>query len=416
MLDIGFVRENIELIEETIKNKREDLDISPFTELDTQRRDLIQKRDDKRQRRKEISKRIGELKRESKNTDKEESNALKIAEKIKKIETRLADIEKDLYQLLIRIPNIPDQSVPVKGEKIIKEWGQKREFDFEPLSYLEIGTSLSILDIKRGVKVASSSFPSYRGDGARLERALINFMLDTHTSRGYTEVFMPFLVNRESMFGTGQLPKLEDDMYRIEKDDLFLNPTAEVPVTNLHKNETLRGKELPIKYVAYTACFRREAGSYGKETKGLIRVHQFNKVELVKFTHPDSSYEEIETLLFDAEIILQKLSIPYRVRLLPADEMSFASAKTYDIEVWAPVLGKWLEVSSASNFLDFQARRAKIRFKEGKISGYVHTLNASGVALPRLFIALLENYEQRDGTIKIPDVLVRYIGKEVIGE
>jgi seryl-tRNA synthetase len=415
MLDIAFVRDNIELVREAIKNKGEDVDISSFLELDRERRRLVQVKDDKRHKRREISKRIGELKRKSKNTDREEGEAGRIAKEIKRIEERLSKIENSLYEILAQIPNIPHPSVPTKGDKIIiREWGKKREFNFEPLSYLALADALSILDIKRGVKVASSSFPSYRGNGAGLERALINFMLDIHTSRGYTEVFTPFLVNRESMFGTGQLPKLEYDMYRIEKDDLFLNPTAEVPITNLHRDETIPKEMLPIKYVGYTACFRREAGSYGKETKGLIRVHQFNKVELVKFTHPDSSYDELETLLQDAEIIPQLLCIPYRVRLLPVNDMSFASAKTYDIEAWAPVLKRWLEISSISNFEDFQARRAKIRFKNGNRSGYVHTLNASGVALPRLFIALLENYEERDGSVRIPDKLVPYMGKEVI--
>lgn len=416
MLDIAFERENIELVKEAIKNKGEDVDISLFLELDTKRRRLVQKRDDRRRKRKEISRRIGKLKREGKDTDKEEKFGERIAEEIKKIGERLSRVEKDLYEILARIPNIPHPSVPIEGGNIIiREWGKKREFDFEPLSYLDLADALSILDIKRGVKVASSSFPAYRGAGAGLERALINFMLDTHISRGYTEVFTPFLVNRESMFGTGQLPKLEDDMYRIEKDDLFLNPTAEVPITNLHRGETIPREKLPIKYVGYTACFRREAGSYGKETKGLIRIHQFNKVELVKFTFPDDSYDELETLLQDAEIILQRLSIPYRVRLLPVNDMSFASSKTYDIEVWAPVLGSWLEVSSISNFEDFQARRAKIRFKDSNKSGYVHTLNASGVALPRLFIAVIENYEERDGSVRVPDELVPYMGIKVIG-
>jgi len=415
MLDIAFVRENIELVKKAIKNKGENVDITSLLEFDTQRRGLIQKRDEKRRERKEISGRIGELKREGRNTNAEENKAGKIAEEIKRIDKKLSEIEKNLYEILIQIPNVPHPSVPVEGDKIIiREWGKKREFDFEPLSYLDLANAISLLDLKRGVKVASSSFPSYKGDGARLERALINFMLDTHTSRGYTEVFTPFLVNRESMFGTGQLPKLEEDMYRIEKDDFFLNPTAEVPITNLHKNETIPGRKLPIKYVGYTACFRREAGSYGRETKGLIRVHQFNKVELVKFVLPDGSYNELETLLQDAEIILKLLEIPYRVRLLPVNDMSFASAKTYDIEVWAPVLKRWLEVSSISNFEDFQARRANIRFRDGKTSGYVHTLNGSGLALPRLFIALLENYEQKDGSVRIPDKLVPYMGKEMI--
>ncbi|OYD15322.1 serine--tRNA ligase [candidate division WOR-3 bacterium JGI_Cruoil_03_44_89] len=416
MLDIAFIRDNIELVKEAIRNKGEDVDMSSFSSLDGERRTLIKERDEKRRERKAISRRIGELKREGKNTDAEEKKAKRLAKEVKKIDERLSELEKNLNEVLVRIPNIPHPSVPVEGDKIIvRERGEKRDFDFEPLSYLDLADALSILDLKRGVKVASTSFPAYRGDGARLVRSLINFMLDTHTSRGYTEVFTPFLANRESMFGTGQLPKLEYDMYRIEKDDLFLNPTAEVPITNLHKDETIPKEKLPIKYVGYAASFRREAGSYGKDTKGLVRVHQFNKVELVKFTLPEDSYDELETLLEDAEMILRLLCIPYRVRLLPINDMSFASAKTYDIEVWAPVLKRWLEVSSVSNFEDFQARRAKIRFKGGGKSGYVHTLNASGVALPRLFIALLENYEQRNGSVRIPEKLVPYMGKKLIG-
>ena len=415
MLDIGFVRDNIELIKKVIKNKGEDLDISCFIELDKQRRKLILKRDKKRRKRKEISKKIGELKREDKDTESREKEARRLTKEVKSYDESLSKIESDINEILKRIPNIPHQSVPVEGDEIvIRKWGNKREFDFEPLSYLDLCNSLSILDLKRGVKVSSTSFPLYKGDGARLERSLINFMIDTHISRGYTEVFTPFLVNRESMYGTGQLPKLEYDMYRIEKDDLFLNPTAEVPITNMHKNESILLEKLPIKYVGYAASFRREAGSYGKDTKGLIRVHQFNKVELVKFTYPDNSYDELESMLEDVEVILKQLGITYRIRLLPVNDMSFASAKTYDVEIWAPVLKRWLEVSSVSNFEDFQARRAGIKFKGGGKTGYVHTLNASGVALPRLFISLIENYETSDGTVKIPDKLIKYMGKQEI--
>ncbi|MCK4328613.1 serine--tRNA ligase [candidate division WOR-3 bacterium] len=415
MLDIGFVRDNIEFIKEVIKNKEEDVDISCFIELDKQRRELILKRDEKRRKRKEMSKKIGELKREDKDTESREKEARRLTKEVKSYDESLSKIEDDIYEILKRIPNIPHPSVPIKGDEIvIREWGNKREFDFEPLSYLDLCNSLSILDLERGVKVSSTSFPLYKGDGARLERSLINFMIDTHIGRGYTEVFTPFLVNRESMYGTGQLPKLEYDMYRIEKDDLFLNPTAEVPITNMHKNESILLEKLPIKYVGYAASFRREAGSYGKDTKGLIRVHQFNKVELVKFTYPDNSYDELESMLEDVEVILQQLGITYRIRLLPVNDMSFASAKTYDVEIWAPVLKRWLEVSSVSNFEDFQARRAGIKFKGGGKTGYVHTLNASGVALPRLFISLIENYETSDGTVKIPDELIKYMGKQEI--
>ncbi len=415
MLDIAFVRENIDLIEEVIKIKREDLDLSPFIKLDKKRRRLIQKRDEIRKERKDLSKEIGELKRRGMDTTSREADAGELARNLKLLDDKLSKIETELHEILIRIPNIPNPSIPIAGDAIIiKQWGDERRFDFDPLSYLDLCNALSLLDINRGVKVSSSNFPLYKGDGARLERALINFMIDTHTDRGYTEVFTPFLVNRESMFGTGQLPKLEYDMYRIEKDDLFLNPTAEVPITNIHKNESIPLERLPIKYVGYAASFRREAGSYGKETRGIIRVHQFNKVELVKFTHPDNSYDELELLLEDAEVILKALEIKYRVRLLPVNDMSFASAKTYDIETWAPVLKRWLEVSSVSNFEDFQARRSGIKFKGGGKTGYVHTLNASGVALPRLFISIIETYQESDGSIRVPDRLIPYMGKERI--
>ena len=298
-----------------------------------------------------------------------------------------------------------------------KRWGKIPEFDFKPLSHLELGERLDILDFKRGGKVTGSGFPVYKGDGARLERALINFMLDVHIEKhGYTEVFPPFLANRASMFGTGQLPKLEDDMYYAPKDDLFLIPTAEVPVTNLHRDEILEGDDLPIKYVAYSACFRREAGSYGKETHGFLRVHQFNKVEMVNFVRPEDSYERHEQLLKEATDILEMLEIPYRVLLLCSGDLSFAAAKCYDIETWSPYEQKWLEASSVSNFEDFQARRANIRFRpeKGAKPQFVHTLNGSGLATSRLMVSLMETYQTDEGTIVIPEPLRKYMGGQSI--
>jgi len=294
----------------------------------------------------------------------------------------------------------------------VKRWGELPQFDFEIKDHLELGKRLEILDFERGGKITGSGFPVYKGDGARLERALINFMLDVHNYRnGYTEIFPPFLVNRESMFGTGQLPKLEDDMYLAEKDDLFLIPTAEVPVTNMHRDEILDGDQLPLKYVAYTACFRREAGSYGKETRGFLRVHQFNKVEMVNFVKPEDSYRFHEQLLEEATSLLEMLEIPYRVLLLCSGDLSFAAAKCYDIETWSPAEGKWLEASSVSNFEDFQARRANIRFRreKGAKPEFVHTLNGSGLATSRLMVSILENYQTDEGTVVVPRVLRPYL-------
>ncbi len=316
---------------------------------------------------------------------------------------------------MLTIPNIPHSSVPV-GEpdkaEIVRSWGAHKKFDFQPLTHIELSQHLDIVDFSRAGKITGSNFVLYKGWGAKLERALINFMLDLHTKKhGYTEVFPPFLVNRTSMTGTGQLPKLEEDMYKLKDDDLFLIPTAEVPVTNIFRDEILDEESLPIYYTAYSACFRREAGSYGKDTKGLIRVHQFDKVELVKFVKPEDSYNELEKLLNNAETVLQLLGLPYRVKALSTQDISFAAAKCYDIEAYAPGLDQWLEVSSCSNFESFQARRANIRFreKESKKLNYVHTLNGSGVAMARTFIAILENYQQKDGSITIPEALRPYL-------
>jgi seryl-tRNA synthetase len=324
---------------------------------------------------------------------------------------------------MLTVPNIPDSSLPIgpdpQANKIIREWGEIPKFNFEPLTHLELAEHLGIIDFQRSAKITGSNFVLYKGQGARLERALINFMLDLHTKKhGYIEVFPPFLVNRASMTGTGQLPKLEMDMYRLRDDDFFLIPTAEVPVTNIHRNEILSEEQLPLYYTAYTACFRREAGSYGKDTKGLVRVHQFDKVELVKFVKPENSYEELESLLRDAEEVLQLLKLPYRISLLSTEGLSFAASKCYDINAWAAASRIYLEVSSCSNFTDFQARRANIRYRDknsGKLT-YLHTLNGSGIALARTVVALLENHQCPDGTIRIPEVLRPYMdGQKIIG-
>jgi seryl-tRNA synthetase len=339
----------------------------------------------------------------------------KVSDKIKEFDLEIQEIEKEIYEILKRIPNVPHSSVPVGDEsqnKEIKRWGKFPEFDFTPKDHLQIVKDLDIVDFQIGSKIAGTGFPLYKGLGALLERALINFMLDLHTTKhNYTEIFPPFLSNRESMFGTGQLPKLEEDMYICKDDDLFLIPTAEVPLTNIHRDEILPGEFLPKYYTAYSACFRREAGSYGKQTKGFIRVHQFNKVELVKIVLPETSYDELETLLRDAEEVLQLLELPYRVMILATEDLSFSAAKCYDIEVWAPAEKKFLEVSSCSNFEDFQARRTGIRFKRTSNSKpeFVHTLNGSGVATARLMVALLETYQTDEGTVMVPNVLRKYM-------
>lgn len=419
MLELKFLRENPEVVRKAIQDKGENVNFDRFLELDSARRDFIKKIEDRKHRKNTLSKEIGTRRVKGEDVNELMSVTRELSREIKSLEKDLKRLEEELYQLMIRIPNIPHPTVP-RGEdanSIVKEVGEKPKFDFTPLPHWELGNSLDILDFPAAAKVCGSNFPAYKGLGAKLERALINFMLDFNSKRGYTEIFPPFLVNRNSMFATGQLPKLEDDMYLIEEDDLFLNPTAEVPVTNIHREQVLRFEMLPIKYVAYTACFRREAGSYGADTKGLLRVHQFNKVELVKFTTPETSYEELEMMLEDVCALMNALKIPYRVVLLCTSELSFASAKTYDVEAWAPGTQKYLEVSSASNFEDFQARRAEIRFRRAarEKAEFVHTLNASSVATPRTFAAIVENYQKKDGTIEIPEVLIPYVGVERIG-
>lgn len=410
MLDLKFIRENLSAVKKAVQSKRESVDMSKFEQIDKKRREIIGKRDNLKKEHRKITEQIARFKRQEKSSVTLIQQSKTLGQDIKDMEKELRQIEQHLNEVMIWIPNIPHSSVPLTESIIVKEWGEKRKFDFESLSCFDICKSSGMVDFNAGTKMAGTNFPCYIGAGARLERALINFMLNTHIKKGYIEVFPPFIVSRDAMFGTGQIPKMEEDMYRIEKDDLFLNPTAEVPLINLHRNETLIEDKLPLKYVGYTACFRREAGSYGKETKGLKRVHQFNKVELIKFTHPESSYTELETMLTDAENILKMLGIPHRVRLLAANDMSFASTKTYDIEVFAPVTGEYLEVSSVSNSEAFQARRCGIRYKK-KSGGtaFVHILNGSGLATPRTFMAVVENYQNKDGTISIPEVLKPYI-------
>jgi len=421
MLDLGFIRENPDAVKKAIRDKGEKADIDAILELDKKRRALIKQVEELRAERNRTSKEISALKKSSDSEAQEKAGELigsmkKVSDDIKGIEGGLSDIEEELNKGLLWVPNIPAPDVPVgkdeSSNEVIKTWGKRKEFSFEPKPHWEIKAAKEIFDFTRAAKIAGTGFVLYKGLGARLERALINFMLDVHTKEhGYEEISPPYLVNRAAAIGTGQLPKTEEDMYRCEADDFFLVPTAEVPVTNIHRDEILREAELPKYYTSYTACFRREAGSYGKDTRGMARVHQFDKVELVKLTRPEDSYDELEKLLADAEVILQRLGLEYRVAKLCTAELSFAASKCYDIEVWAPGLEKYLEVSSCSNFEDFQARRINIRFRDahGKLR-FVHTLNGSGVALARLVIAIVETNQNEDGSIDMPEVLRPYMG------
>jgi seryl-tRNA synthetase len=416
MLDLKFIRDNPDAVRKSVEDRGMELPLDDLLELDKGRRALLAEMEEKRARHKEGNRKIGRIKRDGADDPYLREEMGKLSEEIKALEQELKGVEERMHEILIWVPNIPDPSVPVGPDETfnqeIRLWGDPPTFDFEPLPHWELGEQLGILDFKRGVKIAESRFTLMRGPGALMERALINFMLDLHTrEHGYTEVFPPILVNQESMFTTGQLPKLEDDMYRTRDEVLYLIPTAEVPVTNIYREETLREDELPIYLTAYTPCFRREAGSYGRDIRGLIRQHQFNKVEMVKFCHPDNSYDELEKLTSDAEEVLQRLNLPYRVVALATGDLSFAAAKCYDLEVWIPSYQEYKEISSCSNFTDFQARRAGIRFKpsgKGK-SSYVHTLNGSGVAIGRTVAAIIENYQSEDGSIIIPEALRPYM-------
>ena len=417
MLDIKFIRENVDAVKKAIAGRGLKVDIDELLNLDAQRRKLLKEVEDLKHKKNTASNDIAKLMKERKNAKDTIEQVKAISQKIDKIDAKVEDIEQKLANLMLTIPNIPHNSVPIgpdsKSNKVVRTWGEVKELGFPALTHIELAEGLDIIDFPRATKITGSNFPLYKGLGAYLERALINFMLDLHTKKhGYKEISPPFMVNRVSMTGTGQLPKLEPDMYRLKDDDLFLVPTAEVPVTNMHRDEVLKEEDLPIYYTAYTPCFRREAGSYGKTTKGLTRVHQFDKVELVKFTLPQNSYQEHEKLLADAEEVLKLLELPYRVMLLSSGDLSFAASKCYDIEAWAPASKAWLEVSSCSNFEGFQARRINIRYRSKEVNkkvDFVHTLNGSGVALARSVIAILENYQQKDGTVIIPKALKPYM-------
>ncbi len=422
MLDLKFIRENTEVVKTSIKNRNLEIDIDSLLKLDQERKKALLSLEELRAKKNRANEEITALLKEKKNPKEKIEQMKVISQESKSLEDNLKELESRINNFLLTIPNVPHESVPVgdASKKVeVRIWGSQKKFDFALRTHVEIAEHLDIIDFPRAAKITGSNFVLFKKEGARLERALYNFMLDLHTQKhGYTEIFPPFLVNRASMTGTGQLPKLEEDMYRLKDDDLFLIPTAEVPVTNIHRDEVLSEELLPIYYTAYTACFRREAGSYGKDTKGLTRVHQFDKVELVKFVRPETSYDELEKLVANAEEVLQLLGLPYRVVALPTGDISFAASKCYDLEAYAPGVDNWLEVSSCSNFADFQARRANIRFrtKDGKKVSFVHTLNGSGVALARTVIAILENYQQRDGSVLIPEVLRPYMeGREKIG-
>ena len=421
MLSIDIIRNNPKEVEQGLARKGEKLLISEIIKLDESYRSDLAQANEMRAERNVASDKIARAKKLGENSDKAINAMRKLSQQIKVLEEKTQLSKNELDQLLLGLPNIPHESVPEgkdeKNNQLVREWGEILDRDFNIIAHLELGKALSLFDFERGAKISGSGFPLYTGKGAKLERALINFMLDFQTEQhGYKEIFPPFVVRPESAVTTGQLPKLADDMYASEKDDLWLIPTAEVPLTNIHQNEILSEDQLPINYTAYSACFRREAGSYGKDTRGFLRVHQFNKVELVKFVKPENSYKELEKLVGHAEAILQSLGLKYRVIELCTGDLSFAAAKCYDLELWAPGEEKWLEVSSCSNFEDFQARRGNIRYRRNsdKQVEFVHTLNGSGVATPRLLVALLETYQNKDGTIAIPEPLQPYFGNEVL--
>jgi len=422
MLDLKFIRENTKEVKKGLMERGEKISLDELIGWDEERRKILVEVEELKHRRNETSEEIGRLKRDGKEAKQLIEEMHRVSARIEELEDRLKEVQEKTRDLLLLVPNIPHESVPVgrtpEDNKVIREGKpKKKKFNFTPREHWDVGESLGILDFPLAAKISGSRFALLRGKGARLERALINFMLDLHTKRGYKEILPPFMVSGESMVGTGQLPKFLVELYRCKDDDLYLIPTGEVPLTNLHKNQVLREKDLPLNYVAYTPCFRREAGSYGKDTKGLIRNHQFNKVELVKFTRPEDGYAELEVLVSDAEKVLELLEIPYRVVALCTGDLGFGAAKTYDLETWMPGENRWREVSSCSNFTDFQARRINIRFKKeetGKLE-YVYTLNGSGLAIGRTFGAILENYQAENGTVIIPEVLRPYMdGLEII--
>ena len=417
MLEIKFVRQNSETVQKALEARGQSADLDAFKTCDDERRAILQELEAFRHQRNVVSDQIAEMKKAGDNADSVVAKMREVSSKIKALDKALAETQETLETILLGMPNIPHASVPVGKDEtdnpVIKTVGDPPGFDFEPKPHWDIGTALGILDFERAAKITGARFPLYFGAGARLERALINFMLDIHTqTHGYTETLPPFIVNRQSMTHTGQLPKFEEDLFKLVDWEYFLIPTAEVPLTNIHRDEVLDEAQLPIYYTAYTPCFRSEAGSYGKDTRGLIRQHQFNKVELVKFSTPETSYDELELLLDNAETILRKLEIPYQVVELCSGDLGFSAAKTYDIEVWMPAQGVYREISSCSNFENFQARRGNIRFKKKGKKGteLVHTLNGSGLAVGRCVAAILENFQQTDGSVLIPDALLTYMG------
>ena len=417
MLDLRWVRDNIDVVQEALEKRAAKVDLSRFKTLDSERRTLIVKVEHLKNERNVVTGEIAKLKKAGAAADDKIEAMRKLGDDIKELDERLAEIEDELNRLMMDIPNIPHSSVTVGEDETcnpeIRTWGERPNFDFEPKPHWDLGLDLGVLDFERAAKITRARFVLYWDLAARLERSLLNLMLDMHTgTHGYTEVFPPILVNDASLTGTGQLPKFADDLFKIEDDNLYLIPTAEVPVTNIHRDEIFSAEDLPRHYCAYTPCFRREAGAYGKDTRGLIRHHQFNKVELVKFVHPETSYDELEKLTANAEAVLRALNIHYRVIALCTGDIGFSSAKTYDIEVWLPGFGGFKEISSCSNFEDFQARRANIRFRENPKAKpqFVHTLNGSGLAIGRTVAAVFENYQQADGTILIPEALKPYMG------
>ena len=425
MLDIKVIRENPEKVKAALNRRCKDYsaEIDRVLELDTRRRDIIGQVEAIKAAQNVENKKIPQLKKAGEDTSAIFAELKKLADEIKNLDAELKTVEDELTTALLVIPNTPNDEIPDGADSDsnveVRRDGTPREFDFEPKAHWDLGEELGILDPTTAAKVTGARFHFYKGAGAALERAVINFYLDTHTSRGYTEIFPPFMVNRASMTGTGQLPKFEEDAFHLGREDYFLIPTAEVPVTNMHRSDILEGEALPIKYCAYSACFRAEAGSAGRDTRGLIRQHQFNKVELVKFANPETSYDELESLTNDAEFVLKSLGLPYRVVCLCAGDLGFSSAKTYDVEVWMPSYDRYLEISSCSNFEDYQARRASIRFRDGAGAKpqLLHTLNGSGVAIGRTVAAILENYQNADGSITIPEVLRKYMGgKEKIAK
>jgi seryl-tRNA synthetase len=421
MLDLKFVRSNPDIVKEALAKRHEDIDLDDFLKHEEEKRKILFEVENLKAERNKVSEEVAKLKMKGQSAEELILEMREVGQKIKELDETLSQIDRKMQEVLYLIPNIPHDSVPEGKDESdnveVRKWGTPQKYEFKPLAHFELGEKHDILDFGRAGKVTGTRFTFYKGLGARLERALINFMLDRHLKKGYTEIFPPFMVNSQSMIGTGQLPKFAEDAFKVENTDYYLIPTAEVPVTNIYRDEILEAAELPLYYCAYSACFRAEAGAAGRDTRGLIRQHQFNKVELVKFSLPENSYAELEKLTADAEAILQELELPYRVVTLSTGDLGFSSAKTYDLEVWLPSFNNYREISSCSNFEDFQARRANIRFRREpkKRPEFVHTLNGSGLAIGRTVSAILENYQEQSGRIRIPEALQPYMGVKYIG-